>query len=319
MPGYTGHVEDIDLHLYRGAYVIENLILRTEGEEEQKAPLLEIDQIDLSVEWKALFKGAIAGEVYLFNPRLNFVAGNSAQDQDSTTVVEEKEHWTKTLQDLMPLTVNRFEITNGRIAYLDYTSSPAVDIHMDNLQLVALNLSNTENSGEDLPSTIKANGTTIGGGELNVTVEANVMKEIPDFDMDFKLTAVDMTSLNDFLEAYGSFDVERGRFELFSEVKLIDGRLTGYVKPFFADLKVLNWEKDKKEGGFFKGVWEAIVGLVSEGVENQPRDEIATQVPIKGNVNQPETDVWKTIINVLKNAFIEAFTKGIENTVQHEE
>ena len=319
MPGYYGHVEDIDLHLYRGAYKIENLILEIEKGDTTTVPFLEIGEIDLSVEWKALLKGAIVGEVSLINPSLNFVAQNFTSEADTSSAVEEKEHWTETLKDLMPLTVNRFEIVDGKIAYLDYASSPNVSVHMHNLQLVATNLSNTEKSTEELPSTIKISGQTIGGGNINTTIEANVLKEIPDFDMDFKLTGVDLKSLNDFLKAYGKFDVERGQFDLFSEVKLIDGELTGYVKPFFDNLKVLNWEKDKEDDGFFRALWEGVVGLVSEGVENQPRDEIATQVPIQGNVNQPETDVWTTIINILKNAFIEAFNKGLENTVKHEE
>ena len=319
MPGYSGHVEDVDLHLYRGAYAIENLVLDIEDGENKTVPFLEIREIDLSVEWKALFKGSIVGEVHLISPKLNFVAQNFATESDTSTTLEEKEHWTKTLKDLMPLTINRFEIIDGKVSYLDYASEPAVDIYMNNLQMVATNLSNTENSTEELPSTIKVTGNTIGGGNINTTVEANVLKEIPDFDMDFKLIGVDLKSLNEFLKAYGKFDVERGQFDLFSEVKLIDGELTGYIKPFFDNLKVLNWEKDKEEDGFFRALWEGVVGLVSEGVENQPRDEVATQVPIKGNVNQPETDVWTTIINVLKNAFIEAFNKGLENTVKHEE
>lgn len=313
MPGYAGHVEDVDLAIYRGAYKIKGLVL-DKTEKEERVPFMEISSIDLSVEWKALFKGAVTGEVTLEKPMLNFVATQEEPEKEPT---DEAAHWSETVKELMPLTINRFEIIDGRINYLDYDTEPNVDIHLDSLQVLALNLTNTEDSVKALPSSITIFGRTIGGGILKGTMDLNALKEIPDFDLDIQLTQVDLTHLNDFVEAYGKFDIEKGSFSVFSEVKMIDGQLEGYVKPFFEDLKVLNWEEDKEEGGFFRAAWEAVVGLVKEVGENQPRDQVATQVPITGNVNQPDTDVWATITNTLKNAFIEAFNKGIEGTVEH--
>lgn len=311
MPGYTGHVADVDLHIYRGAYQIKGLVL-DKTEEDEQVPFMEINSIDLSVEWNALFKGAITGEIIVDRPQLNFVA---TADTTTTEPTEEAEHWTETIQELMPLTINRFEIINGRINYLDYDTQPKVDIHLDSLQVLALNLTNTDDSAKALPSSVDIHARTIGGGILKGAMDINAMKEIPDFDLDIQLTQVDLTQLNDFIEAYGKFDVEQGTFSVFSEVKLLNGQLEGYVKPFLDDVKVLNWEKDKEEGGFFRAAWEAIVGVVKEVGENQDRDQVATQVPITGNVNEPDTDVWKTITNTLKHAFIEAFNKGIEGSV----
>lgn len=321
MPGYTGHVEDVDLHIYRGAYAIDGLVLQEEDTARegtaQKEPLLKIRRIDLSVEWKALRKGAFTGEIILENPEINFTAAKEPQpDEDVPT--EEAEHWSKTVKDLMPLTVNQFKIIDGSMAYLDPHVQPVVDVHLNKLSLTATNLTNADNNTRELPSDFYATAKTSGGGALKTEGKINFLKEIPDLDMNMELTGVDLKALNDFIKAYGKIDVERGRFSLYSELKIMNGELDGYLKPFFEDLKVLNWEKDKEEDGFFKAVWEAIAGLVAEGVENQPRDQIATQVPIEGNINQPDTDTWKTIINILKNAFVEAFNKGIEGTVGQE-
>jgi hypothetical protein len=147
-------------------------------------------------------------------------------------------------------------------------------------------------------------------------MKMNALKEIPDFNMNMQLTGVNLTSLNGFIKAYGKFDVERGDLDLYSEVKLTNGQLDGYVKPFFENIKVLNWEKDKKEDGLLHAAKEAVIGLFTEAAENQPRDQVATVVPISGNVNQPDTDNWKTFLNVLRHAFIDAFNKGIESKIQ---
>ncbi|WP_276497114.1 hypothetical protein [Pontibacter litorisediminis] len=48
LPGYTGHVADIDLHLYRGAYAIDGLVLEEEGGNPDH-PFLRIPRTDLSI------------------------------------------------------------------------------------------------------------------------------------------------------------------------------------------------------------------------------------------------------------------------------
>jgi len=311
LPGYNGQVADIDLHLYRGAYTIDDLVL-TEENGNPKYPFLRINRTDLSIEWKAIFKGRLVGEVELANPVLNIVAATrSAAPGNKPT----REHWTETVKDLMPITINRLVVNNGKLAYLDFNAHPNVYLHIDSMQLVALNLANVENAANKLPSSVVVTGKSIGGGSLKGNMKVNALKEIPDFNLDLQLTNVNLTSLNGFIKAYGKFDVERGNMDMYSEIKLTDGQLDGYVKPFFENIKVLNWKKDKKEGGILHAAKEAVVGLLAEVLENQPRDQNATVIPISGNIKQPHTNNWKTFLNVLKHAFINAFNKGIEGKI----
>ncbi len=310
LPGYNGHVADIDISLYRGAYTIDELLLEEE-EGNPENPFIHIQQIDLAVEWRALMKGKIVGEVLLIRPQLNIEA---AQADSSGAEAPDREHWTEVVKSLMPMTINRLEVQQGKLTYLDVNTKPDVTLHIENMYLLALNLANVEEEGNRLPSRVNITGTSIGGGNLKGDMKINVLKEIPDFDLKLQLTGIDLTSINDFIDAYGKFDVERGRLDMFAELTLTDGYAKGYVKPFFENLKILKWEKDKKEDGFFRAAWEAIAGLFVEAAENQPRDQIATRVPISGNINQPDTDISATVLNVLRHAFIEAFNKGLEGS-----
>ncbi|WP_181304621.1 DUF748 domain-containing protein [Rufibacter sp. XAAS-G3-1] len=310
LPGYTGHVEDIDIALIRGAYQIDGLILREE-KGNPKYPFLSIPETDLSIEWKALFKGKLVGEVVMASPVLNMVAGASSGSQEDPTM----DHWTDVVKDLMPITINRFAVHNGKLAFMDFSASPDVKLDIHAMELVALNLANVEKVAKKLPSSVTVTGKSIGGGTLKGKMQVNALKEIPDFDSDFQLTGVDLTSLNSFIKAYAKFDVERGKLDMYAELKSTDGKLDGYIKPFFEEVKVLNWKKDKKEGGVLSAVKEAVIGIFAEAAENQKRDQIATHVPIKGDLSNPQTNGWKTFINVLKHAFINAFSKGIENSL----
>ncbi len=58
LDGYEGHVEDIDLHLWRGAYQIEGIEINKTGGK-IPFPFFSADVIDLSVEWSAILKGKI--------------------------------------------------------------------------------------------------------------------------------------------------------------------------------------------------------------------------------------------------------------------
>jgi hypothetical protein len=310
LPGYTGHVNDIDIHLISGAYAIEGLVLRKKTDP-AKYPFLQIQHTDLSIEWKSLFKGRLVGEVIMNQPALHILAATADISKEPS-----KEHWTKTLKALMPMTINRLQVDNGSVAYLDFSAKPDINLHIKGMRLTALNLANVEDSTTALPSTVSLTGTSIGGGKLKADMKINALKEIPDFNLNAKLTSVKLTSLNNLIEAKGKIDVEKGTLDMYSELQATNGNFDGYIKPFIKGVKVLNWKKDvKKKGGILQAAKEAVVGLFVKAVENPKTKKIATKVPISGNLNNPKTSGGETFVGVLKNAFIKAFTQGIDETL----
>src|SRR5690606_23826877 len=71
MDGYYGHVADIDIALYRGAYQLDRLFIhKVDSATGQQTPFFAAGRIDLSIEWRALFQGALVGELSLASPTL---------------------------------------------------------------------------------------------------------------------------------------------------------------------------------------------------------------------------------------------------------
>src|SRR5690606_35266442 len=165
--------------------------------------------IDLSVEWSALFKGSVVGEVIFEEPQLNFIGGDGDETKKpgNDTQTGEDVDWTKPLKELMPLQINRLEVNNGSVFFYDFTTQPKVDIHLDSLHMVATNLNNAEKQRERLPSHVFATARSIGGGMLTVNMEINVLKQIPDIDLDLKFEGINMPALNDFFIAYSKVDI----------------------------------------------------------------------------------------------------------------
>ncbi|HTD98497.1 MAG TPA: DUF748 domain-containing protein [Mucilaginibacter sp.] len=200
LPGYTGHVGDIDIHLLRGAYVIHDLLLKKKSDPE-KYPFLQIKHADLSLEWSALFKGRLVGEVILDQPAVNILTTEKISKEPS------KESWTKTVKALMPMTINRLQVNNGNFAYRDLNKQPHTNLHIDRMQLTALNLANVEKSGNPLPSQVNLTGISIGEGHLKLDMKVNVLKDLPDFDMGLRLTGANLLSLNGFFEANAKMNI----------------------------------------------------------------------------------------------------------------
>ncbi|WP_040497284.1 DUF748 domain-containing protein [Fulvivirga imtechensis] len=314
VPGYSGSIEDVDLHLYRGAYRIHKLKMVKTGEGLPE-PFLDIDVIDLSVQWDALFDGRLVGEVSLVDAKANFITSVSNESEAEQTGGEAD--WTEPIKELMPLEINRFSVHNGKIAFKDYTAEPKVDISLDSLTLNATNLSNVENKEVELPSDVRATATSIGGGRLDMMGKANLLKKIPDLDLEVQFEGVSLPALNDFTQAYAKLDFEKGVFNLYSELAVSDGILTGYVKPVLTDIKLIDFSEDKKKP--LEMAWEAVSGLILELFENQPKDQFATKIPMQGDLNNVKSAVWPTIGNIFKNAFIQAFKKKTDDSVSFDD
>lgn len=309
MKGYYGQIEDIDIALYRGAYKIKKLYLnKVDTITQEQTEFVKIKQTDLSIEWNALFNGKIVGEIYLEEPSVIF----TKEKVETKQVIQDSSEFKKVFEQAMPLSVNKLEVLNGRIGYRDFTSKPNVDVKLTELYLLAQNLTNSTEETDILPSPVKMSAT-IYEGQLTMDMGLNLLADDPTFDMTAELKNTDLVLLNEFMQAYGKFDVNKGEFGLYTEFAAKDGGFKGYVKPFIKDLDVRG--KEDQNDGFLQKTWESIVGGVGVVFKNQKKDQLATKVPIEGNFNNPDVNILEAVWQVLKNAFIKALMPAVDQQI----
>jgi uncharacterized protein DUF748 len=309
MDGYYGHVEDIDLALLRGAYVINDIFLnKLDSVSKKQTGFFKSRSIDLSVEWRALFHGSIVGELVFIEPVLIFTKDKT----ELSEIKKDTNDFRKLLKDFMPLKINRFEVKGGAIHYTDNTSSPKVDISLKNTYILAQNLKNVVDDKVELPSTVIASASAYEGN-LSFNMKLNALAEDPTFDLNAEIKNTNLVLLNDFLKAYGNFDVNKGSFGLYTEMAAKGGKFKGYVKPIIKDLDVVGPED--RHDSFFHKIWESIVGAAGVILKNQKKDQVATKVPIEGDYANPETDTFYAIWEVLRNAFIRALIPSVDNQI----
>ena len=308
MDGYYGHVEDIDLAIYRGAYKIKDIYLnKKDSVTNRETEFFNTRIIDLSIHWNALLEGKIVGELELTDPILRFTKDKvePAELQKDTT------DFRKLLDGFMPLKINRFEIINGIIQYVDNNSSPKVNIEMTNTLILAENLT-TEKSETLLPSTVTASAN-VYDGTLEFNMKLDALADNPTFDMNAELKNTSLPKLNEFFKAYGKFDVNKGTMGMYTEVAARDNKFVGYVKPIIKDLDVVGKE-DKNDETLHK-VWEGFIGSIGVILKNQKHDQVATKVPMEGTLKNASTNLWYAIMDVLRNAFIRALQPSLDNEI----
>lgn len=309
MNGYYGHVKDIDIALYRGAYQLDSIYInKVDSVTRKQVAFFSAKTIDLSVEWKALFDGRIVGELEFLSPKLIFTKDKAEIGQ----VAKDTNDFRKILKDFMPLKVNRFEIRNGSIHYVDNTSSPKVDIFLNNTYVLAQNLTNTADSNTLLPSPIQASAD-VYDGKLTLDMKINALEKQPTFDLMAELKSTNLIKLNDFLKAYGKFDVSRGTMGLYTEFAAKDGKFKGYVKPIIKNLEVLGPEDKKDKLG--QKIKEGAIEVAGKILKNPKKDQVATKVPIEGSFSNTSVGTSEAIWEVLRNAFIEALMPAIDNEI----
>ncbi|MEZ4801818.1 MAG: DUF748 domain-containing protein [Gelidibacter sp.] len=306
IPGYYGQVQDVDIALIRGAYVLNGLYLNKVNAKTQ-VPFLNFPKSDISIEWKSLFHGKIVSEIIMSSPEVIYVF----EDQQTAGKKPDVDDWTKALTDIVPIDINHFEVHNGKVAFVQLQADPNIDLNISKVEIYADNLRNVKAKERTLPSPIHATGVTFGNGNMKLDGNINLIKEIPDMDLSFALENSNATALNDFTRHYAGIDFERGTFGLYSEVAIADGYLKGYMKPLLTDSKMIG-----KDDGFIGVLWEGFVGFFKFILKNHRTDTLATKIPIEGDLNNVEAGVWPTVINIFGNAWIKAFKGEVDDDIE---
>lgn len=310
MPGYYGHIKDLDLALIRGAYALDSFYLdRVDTVSLERTPFLAARTIDLSVEWAALFDGGLVGELEVNGPMLRFTRGKAEPEdvqQDTASLGD-------LLKDFMPLRINRLVMMDGRIEYVDQGSRPPLDLALTEVYGTARNLSSVKEEDELLPATIDADAM-LYGGPMKFNMAMDPLSRTSLWDMNLSVEGMRLPEVNDFFQAYGDFDVNKGTLSLYTEIATRDGAFSGYVKPVIKDLDVLGKEEDRKDN-LLRKLWEGIVGTAGDILTNPRKDQVATKIPLEGRLDDPKVRSWVAIIDLLRNAFIRALEPAIDREI----
>ena len=308
IPGYSGHVDGITLHIWRGAYRIDGMkIVKRDGRISE--PFFSADRIDFSIAWREMLHGRLVSQIYVRNGHLTFLRG---ADADSSQLTADK-RWQDVINDLFPIDITFLDIRGGVLRFVDTTHTPKVDIAISDLKVNATGLQNRPaEQGDEFPAKIDISGVTIGNGQFHLFAKAEPLAEKAHFQLAMELKKVSLPALNDFLKAYANVEVSKGQFEVFAQMAMSNDHYEGYVKPFLSDLSFDDLKDENKSLGH--KIWKAIVEGIANLAKNKDSKQVATRIPFSGEANGLDIHTWKSIENGLHHGFVKALSQGFEGT-----
>jgi hypothetical protein len=161
MGAYRGHVVSIDIHLWRGAYTMDGVVIKNV---EGKVPVLFFNapRIDIAVSWRALSHGVVRSKIDFFDASLNFVDGGGKGTSQSGKGTD----WRSQLEQLTPIRIDELNVHNSTVTFQNFVSSPRVDLKATNVNGTLTNLSNASRNKGDVVATADMRADILGQAPL---------------------------------------------------------------------------------------------------------------------------------------------------------
>jgi hypothetical protein len=204
------------------------------------------------------------------------------------------------------LKARRIAVSDGTLGFVNAEATPRYRVFLAGTDLVIHNLTNHLAEGS---ATAHLSGRFVGSGETVVTATFRPETTGPDFDLDARIESTDLRPLNDLLRAHAKIDVTSGALSVFSELSVKNGRIDGYVKPLFRDLRIYDPAQDADKG-LGQRIKEKAADVAAKILRNRRREEVATVTPIAGPLDDPTASTWQTLVGLVQNAFFKAILPG---------
>ena len=204
--------------------------------------------------------------------------------------------------------VDRIGIVGGVLGFVNQAATPEYRLYLTDADLTLERYSSRLSDG---PASLAIQGKFMGTGETDISGSMRRSQDSPDLELKIKIAGTQIRSMNNLLRAHGKFDVVKGLFSCYSEIRIDDGKIEGYVKPLVRKLKVYDTVQDRDKPALDK-VKEGAMEDLSTFLENVPRQEVATKVNVSGETSRPQTEIIEIVIGLIQNAFFKAILPGFE-------
>jgi len=308
LDSYDGHVGDIDIHLWRGAYSIDDIQIVKTGAS-RPVPFFRSDRVDLSLEWRSLLRGSLVAEASFLGPEVNLVQGRNAAESQ----LGKEENWNARLEELFPFRFNTIEVIDGTVRFLAPGINTRDAITARHVNGSVSNLTNVLETGKETFADFRVTADVLDGAPAKVAGSVDAFAAQPTFDVNLEVKKVQLPQVNPWLREFIKADAEAGKFELYMELAAADGKFKGYAKPILQDVDI--YRSGEEEQSALKRIWEGFLDFAANVLENKDADQVAARIPFSGTIKNPHTSLFATIASVMRNAFVSAFARSLEGSI----
>jgi len=198
--------------------------------------------------------------------------------------------------------VKKIEISNGNFVYNDFSTPEKFSVATKSL---SLNVDSISKKKDWVDFVLKSDIKPYGDLYLKLRMNPNDAK---DFKIDYKLKGVAASMLNPYLLAASSFPLDRGTIEVDGAWRVNNGEIVStnnllVIDPRIGQRQIMNGAKwlPIRLGMFFV---------------RERGNVIDYEIPIKGNLNNPDYKFADVIFDILENIFIKPATPFYNHKVK---
>jgi hypothetical protein len=324
LPDLTGHVDAVRLSFIPGYLDVDgvafDLFINDKTHDQRvKRQLLRVKSLRTNWQYWALIRGVVAGELSVEAPQA--FLWRVADQQDAAPQAQKAAEqgaefimrWRKPLSRLIPVRLDRVDVTDASVKFVDTHTKPRVDLFAPYIDMHLANITNRQNLKDAMYATAKITATLPGKGAFSLDMKMDPIARTPTFSLHTQIKHLNLVELNDLLQAYANFDLKSGGFDVYAELAAHGGEFEGYAKPLLHDLDVRIWQSEGSNNPL-KLAWRTTLNAASKLFKNDNADRIGAKVPIEGKFDDPHVELWQAVASLLKNAFTQALLPQLDYT-----
>jgi hypothetical protein len=305
MEDKRGTFSRVHVSVTRLSYEVEGLRIDKVAADGTARPYLAVDRLELGLYWSELIRGHVVGGLAADRPRVVLVSSKRPGEEQKRADVTEVAHL---LLQLAAFRIDRAEVRQGEVQWVDEQVRERPRLTLHRLEATVENLSTRNALARGEPTVLAASGTLERSGQVSVFASADPLAKAFTFAGQARIVGLELEELGPLLGATTGVKPDRGTLDVSARFKAEDGHLTGVVRPVVRNPSV-HQAKPGLGDAIKTALADVSIDILSDRVPG--RNAVATTIPIQGDLTGPQTQLWPTILGVIRNAFVAGLSDSL--------
>jgi hypothetical protein len=299
--GMRGDFADVHVTVLPPGYQIRKIKIIDEKSKAHQ-PLFYADRIWSQLDGNSLLHFRLQARARIDGPKVVVVPGPSAAKEKKPPP-----NISAQLRKLMPARVDRIEVRDGELLFAEHPDQDSPRIWVHHIEAAVENISTRRALSHGRPTTTTMSAVVQKTGKLTVFVTADPLAKGLTFAGRVSLEHLDLRDLYAFMAEKTDMQARKGQLNLYAEFESKDGHISGGVKPVLKDVDI--GPTDEKLATRLKA-WLAdqAIDVASDRIPG--RKAVATVVPLRGTLDDPQLQIIPAVMGVIRNAFVAGLASG---------
>ncbi len=307
-PAIAGHLEDMDISLFRGAYVLEGLEFHLKENENSDHSFFKAERIDVSLAWRELWNGRFITDIDA--DKLDLILTDSVLDVFAKGS-KGQEASDKAGQKLFPVEIERLRLSQSSFEFTDLLKDPPMSrFRLTDISGQVLNMTPRPRHPE---TTVQVRGHLFGDADINLNAQVLPLQKPRAWNADIVMKNFNLPKANPFLKRKLPLTLTSGSADVYAELRSRPDGFEGYVKPFLKKADIVS-EAETFLGLKHFGI-EVTTAAVNLFLRTAKEKTVATKVEFSKGKDGFKINSSKALSKAFKNGFSEEIPEGLDNQI----